>query len=79
MSSEFLKDERGEYLTWIASNDAGKPICLGGSEGGYSITVYPDDEGRFVGLIISLEEEIIGSVGWVPAEIVVEERDYANL
>lgn len=68
-----------KYHAWVATAETGEPVCLGGRDGGYSITAYPDDEGRFVGVLISSDEgEIVEALGVIPAVILKDELKLAK-
>lgn len=68
--------EGTNFMTWIAVNDPGEPICLSGNNGGLSITAYYDDEQRITGVLIYDEIKLIGAVGQIPAERFVEEVEF---
>ena len=70
--------EGTNFLAWIASNDPGEPVCLGGRDGGLSITAYYDDEDRITGVLVYDEIELIGAVGQIPAERFIEEVEFLN-
>lgn len=66
------------YSAWIATESPGEPVCLGGSDGGLSVTAYPDSTGAIKGVVISDEEYTVAVVGWIPGEVVQEELEYAR-
>ena len=69
--------EGTDFHAWIATNSPGEPVCLGGSDGGYSITAYPDAEGRIIGVLISTEDgTYVEAIGWVPAEEFMETLEF---
>jgi len=68
--------EGTKFSAWIAHNSPGDPVCLGGADGGYSITAYPDDEGRLIGVLIAVNGDYVAAEGWVPAEEFMETLEF---
>lgn len=57
--------------TWIATESPGSPVCYSGPamvDDDLKLNIYQSVQGEVVGVIISCGVEIVGAVGLVPAE-----------
>lgn len=70
--------EGTNFTAWIASEDEGKPICLGGADGGLSVTAYYDEEDAIKGVLVYDDTELVSVTGWVPSEVFKTELEWTR-
>lgn len=69
-------------LIWEANAEPGDaPVCIsnsGNDETGLSVSLYRDEEGEIRGVLVYQGPTLLTMTGWLPAEVLLKELEYAT-